>query len=198
MQFLTVRHRQSGTEKHARQFGGWGAFFEFDYEVIHDPMIERVGVRLGRNVGEYCWRELWPDIQYGVRLGFDQAERQGVRLCCINILIAGTEEHVADTSNAVVMLLLVEFVRSRIVEWAEPLPPLRAEWLTSDVVALARGIDATAALDGLPALTDALLEAGCADPLVIEHLQTCTDHAPSCWVVEMIRAQAAARGSTSG
>ncbi|MBM3980095.1 MAG: hypothetical protein FJ304_07385 [Planctomycetes bacterium] len=70
---------------------------------------------------------------------------------------------------------------------------MRAEWLTSDVVALARGIHASAALDGLPALCDALLEAGCDDPLVVEHLQTCRDHAPSCWVVEMILDQLTAR-----
>jgi hypothetical protein len=54
------------------------------------------------------------------------------------------------------------------------------------VVALARGIDAGAALDGIPALADALQEAGCDNPLVMEHLRTCPDHSPSCWVVEMI------------
>jgi hypothetical protein len=65
--------------------------------------------------------------------------------------------------------------------------------LTSDVVALARGIHANAGLDGLSALTDALLEAGCDDPLVINHLNMCPDHASSCWVVEMILNQIESR-----
>jgi hypothetical protein len=76
----------------------------------------------------------------------------------------------------------------------EPVPPLHKDWLTSDVVALARGIHANSAFDGLPVLYDALLEAGSDHPLVMEHLQTCSDHAPSCWVTEMILDQAATRG----
>jgi hypothetical protein len=63
------------------------------------------------------------------------------------------------------------------------------------VLAIARGIHANAALDGIPALTDALLEAGCDDPLVMEHLRTCPDHGPSCWVVEMILDAASPRAS---
>ncbi|MCI0464657.1 MAG: hypothetical protein L0Z62_47640 [Gemmataceae bacterium] len=67
-----------------------------------------------------------------------------------------------------------------------PLPPLAAGLLTADVVRLARGIRASAAFDGLPALADALEDAGCDESLMLEHLRTCADHAPSCWAVEMI------------
>lgn len=127
------------------------------------------------------------DIYAGVRVGWEDARSDdSARLCCTKLHILATRDNPVDTSPYVIRLLLSEFVRKRIAEWAESLAPLRAEWLTSDVVALARGIHANAALDGLPALTDALLEAGCDDQLVMEHLQTCPDHSPSCWVVEMI------------
>ncbi len=64
--------------------------------------------------------------------------------------------------------------------------PLAAGWLTRDVLDLARGIRADSAFDGLPALADALEDAGCDESLILEHLRTCADHAPSCWAVEMI------------
>jgi hypothetical protein len=66
------------------------------------------------------------------------------------------------------------------------LPPLPARWLTADVVQLAQGIRTADAFDALPILADALQEAGCDDSLLLEHLQMCPDHTPSCWVVEMI------------
>ena len=100
-----------------------------------------------------------------------------------------------DTSPQLVRTRLTEFIQPQIVAWVNPLPPLHKDWLTSDVIALARGIHATSAFDGLPVLHDALLEAGCDDPLVVEHLRTCPDHSPSCWVVEMILAGITARAS---
>jgi hypothetical protein len=155
--------------------------------VSHDPTIETLGVQLSPNTTKrYGSREYGTDIQLGVQTGCDEARREGVRLCCASLLVLGINEDAIDTSPHVVQTRLAEFVRSHVVKWSEPIPPLRAEWLTADVVALARGIHANAALDGLPALTDALIEAGCDDPLVLEHLKTCSDYAPSCWVVEMI------------
>jgi hypothetical protein len=188
VQFLTIRERKSGTEKHMRQFGGQGEYFVFGYEVSHDPSLESVGVQLGRDVQSDHAREYGPDILAGVLAGLEEAQRKGVRLCCTRLLIPSIRDFPVDTSLRLVRARLAEFVLSRLTEWAEPVEPLRRAWLTSDVVALAKGIHATAALDGIPALTDALLEAGCDDPLVMEHLRTCPDHGPSCWVVEMILA----------
>jgi hypothetical protein len=195
MQIRTVYQRQRGTERHLRVIGGRAEFFSFDYEVSHDPTIERVGVQLSPDVA--VSREYWPEIQEGVRNGCAEALRLGVRLCSTSLLILATKEHPVDTSPHVVRTNLATFVSSRVAGWSEPIA-LHPEWLTSDVVALARGIHTHSALDGLPALTDALLEAGCDDPLALEHLRMCPDHGPSCWVVEMICAQAAARDGTVG
>jgi hypothetical protein len=197
MQFRTVRQRQTGSDRFARALGPRGEFFAFECAVSHDPTIESVEVQLSPDVAGYVSREYWPGIQSGVCAGRDQMRAAGVHLCGTSLLILGTKEHPVDTSPRVVRERLAEFVRSRVVGWSEPIA-LRSEWLTSDVVAIARGIHASGAQDGLPALTDALLEAGCDDALVIEHLTTCPDHGPMCWVVEMIRTQAALRDGTSG
>jgi hypothetical protein len=194
MQFRTVRQRKTGTEEYARPAGPRSLFFTFDYEVSHDPTIEGVGVQLNPDVKEYPSWEYGPDFHVGARIGWEDAlYDDAVRLCCTKLQVLRTRDDPIGTRPHVIRLLLIDYVRNRIATWAEPIPPLRADWLTSDVVTLARGIHANAALDGLPALTDALLEAGCDDPLVIEHLLTCPDHAPSCWVVEMILQQIESR-----
>ena len=69
---------------------------------------------------------------------------------------------------------------------AHPVIPLPPEQITSTVLALSRGIADDDAFDRLPILADALQDSGCDDPLVLDHLRTCTDHTPGCWVVEMI------------
>lgn len=187
MDFFTVRERRTGTETHTRQMGPRGEFFAFDYEVSCDPTIEGVGVLLSTDVLRSASWDYSSDIRTGACVGWDDVRHKvDTRLCCTKLLIMRTRDNPVDTSPRAIQELVGRFVCARLTAWAEPIPPLRPEWLTSDVVALARGIHANAALDGLPALTDALIEAGCNDPLVMEHLRTCPDHTPSCWVVEMI------------
>lgn len=198
MQFRTVLQRQTGTETRARPAGPRGQFFAFDYELSHNPTVEEVGVQLSPDIKKHAAWDYASDIHTGVRIGWEDARSDdSLRLCCTNFHILRTRDNPVDTYPAVIRSLVAEVVRKQITARATPLPPLHTDWLTSDVLALARGIHANAALDGLPALCDALLEAGCDDPLVIQHLQTCPDHAPSCWVVEMILHQAAARGDAS-
>jgi hypothetical protein len=187
MQFRTVRQPKSDSERLARQAGPRAVFFAFDYELSHDPAIEGVGVQLAAGIWNYASWDYQSEICTGARVGWEGAQHDdGVRLCCTRLSIQRTRDNPVDTSPAAIRSVLFQCVRNRVAAWAEPIPPLRPEWLTSDVTALARGIHANAAFDGLPALTDALIEAGCDDPLVMEHLKTCPDHAPSCWVVEMI------------
>lgn len=59
-------------------------------------------------------------------------------------------------------------------------------WLTSTVVALARGIDADRAYDRLPILADALEDAGCADADVLSHCRGAHAHTKGCWVIELL------------
>jgi hypothetical protein len=62
---------------------------------------------------------------------------------------------------------------------------LDPSWLTSTVVALARGIAAKKALPGLPILADALQDAGCADEDVLGHLRSGLPRRGR-WVVDLV------------
>jgi hypothetical protein len=69
---------------------------------------------------------------------------------------------------------------------APPGPVAEPSWLTSTVVALARGIDAEDAFDRLPILADALQDAGCADEEVLAHCRAGGPHAHGCVVVDLL------------
>lgn len=64
------------------------------------------------------------------------------------------------------------------------------EWLTSTVVALARGVYEDRAFDRLPMLADALQDAGCEDAAVLGHCRGEGPHARGCWVVDRILGRA--------
>src|SRR5207244_10805761 len=55
--------------------------------------------------------------------------------------------------------------------FGNPFRPVAVDpaWLTSDVVALAGGIDAERAFDRLPILADALQDAGCTSDEILNH-----------------------------
>jgi hypothetical protein len=60
-------------------------------------------------------------------------------------------------------------------------------WLTSDVLALARGIYAKKAFDRMPILADALQDAGCTNEDVLSHCRdTQLTHVRGCWVVDLL------------
>jgi hypothetical protein len=60
-------------------------------------------------------------------------------------------------------------------------------WLTSDVVALARGIYEEKAFDRMPILADALQDAGCANEDVLAHCRDVSaTHVRGCWVVDLL------------
>jgi hypothetical protein len=191
MQYATIRERRTGKCR-VRTAPGRGLFFHFNHALDPDPTAERVAVHAGPDLFRSCPRAFWPDIEAGVREGFDATCASGVRLCCTRLTISSVVYHDLDTLPEGVRLRLKCFVRDRLTEVVQPIDPFPAKWLTSTVAELARGIHADRAFDRLPILADALQDAGCADPLVIEHLQTCPDHAPSCWVVEMILGRLAA------
>jgi hypothetical protein len=182
-------------------------FHRFWYELTPDPTVEGIRAQSAITQGSLP-RELWPDVEVGIRMGYEDAIRggpgarggwedefsSGVRFCSLRFTMTFAMYHDVETTPHAVQVNVSRCVNYDLARQCEPVPPLHKDWFTSDVIALAHGIHANSALDGLPALYDALLEAGCDDPLVMEHLQTCLDHSPSCWVTEMIVDQAARRG----
>jgi len=59
-------------------------------------------------------------------------------------------------------------------------------WLTTDVVALARGIYEDRAFDRLPLLADALMDAGCDSDDILSHCRSEGPHVRGCWVVDLV------------
>lgn len=193
MQFLTVLTPKRERFHVRVQPGGRGMYFnDFEYELHDDPTAEGIAVHFGPDLRKYLPRDFWPDVDIGVRRGAADARvNSGLRLSCVRFTLTFAKYHDVDTSSQGVQARVADCVYANIaLRQTEDMWPLHRDWLTSDVVALARGIAASRTPDGLPALTDALLEAGCDHPLAMEHLRTCPDHGPSCWVVEMICAQA--------
>jgi hypothetical protein len=69
----------------------------------------------------------------------------------------------------------------------KPTVKLDPTWLTSTVVALARGIYAERAFERMPILADALQEAGCANKRILEHCRDAKQpHVRGCWVIDLI------------
>jgi hypothetical protein len=63
---------------------------------------------------------------------------------------------------------------------------LDPNWLTSTVVALAKGIYEERAFDRMPILADALQDAGCDSDEVLTHCRGSGPHVRGCWVVDLI------------
>jgi hypothetical protein len=62
----------------------------------------------------------------------------------------------------------------------------RHAWRTETVRTLARYIRAKEAFDRMAVLADALEEAGCDHPVILNHCRLCPIHCPDCWVIGFI------------
>jgi hypothetical protein len=71
-----------------------------------------------------------------------------------------------------------------------PLPfrpvTVRPSWKTEEVTSLARHVFEGGDFGRMPALTDALLNAGCDDPDVLDHCQSAGPHVRGCWALDLI------------
>jgi hypothetical protein len=133
---------------------------------------ERLGGVLGRRLAEVpaglapaVWQTLALPTLYAVRAQDDLAREAQEE--------AETEERRAQ-ADLLRCLFGNPFRRVSI----EPL------WRTSDVLAVARGIDEERAFERLPLLGDALEDAGCTDEQVLGHCRGGGLHAPGCFLVE--------------
>jgi hypothetical protein len=64
--------------------------------------------------------------------------------------------------------------------------PIDPSWLTPGVRDLAGWIDLSGDFDGLPALGDALEEAGCDGPEILEHCRRPGGHVRGCWALDAV------------
>jgi hypothetical protein len=71
--------------------------------------------------------------------------------------------------------------------FGNPFRPVQVEqgWLTQDVLALARVIYDEGQFGEMPYLADALIDAGCTNPDVLEHCRRPT-HYRGCWILDLL------------
>ena len=67
----------------------------------------------------------------------------------------------------------------------QPLP-FDPHWLTANVTDLSRTIYDERAFERLPILSDALMDAGCAEETVLAHCRSELPHARGCWLIDRI------------
>lgn len=80
-------------------------------------------------------------------------------------------------------------LRDVVGPWPGPLPPIDPLWrLRHDgaVVQLARQAYDLETFDLLPIVADALEDAGCSDPRLLEHLRRPGEHVRGCWVLDLL------------
>jgi hypothetical protein len=72
--------------------------------------------------------------------------------------------------------------------FGNPFRPVVADsrWFAGTVVALATALYQERAFDRLPLLADALEEAGCSNPEVLDHCRRSGEHARGCWVLDLL------------
>jgi hypothetical protein len=60
-------------------------------------------------------------------------------------------------------------------------------WRTKPAVALARRMYAAREFSDMPILADALQDAGCEHPAILDHCQSTGPHVRGCWVIDLVR-----------
>ena len=75
----------------------------------------------------------------------------------------------------------------RIAECLHPSQPaaMNPRWRNSDTLGLARAVLCDRAWDRLPILADALMDAGCDDDHLLDHLRAGGRHAEGCWALDL-------------
>ena len=81
-----------------------------------------------------------------------------------------------------------ELVREVFGNLFRKLEPMRPEWRTDNVMALAKGIDAEQDYQALLVLADALQDAGCDEREVLDHFRGGRGHVRGCWALEWVLA----------
>ena len=72
--------------------------------------------------------------------------------------------------------------------FGNPFRPVTVDpcWLTSTAVAIAKTIYEERAFDRLPILADALEDAGCDEPALLDHCRSDGTHVRGCWAVDLV------------
>jgi hypothetical protein len=180
------------------QTGMRGRYFWFEGVLSQAPEIETVDAILSPDAqpGQFVQSYVAPMLEAIRRSCTQRAadwRESGGRICSTRVAVKAMREHPADTTLEGVQIRSAWFGRDiSSGSWTRAVADCPETWRTETVLRLARGIAAAAIFDTVPILGDALEDAGCDDPLVLDHCRVCRDHSPRCWVVDWILAGSSA------
>ncbi len=112
-------------------------------------------------------------------LGSDVLE--DARLACAWSAPASQQEEAFAAEGALQAQLVREII-------ANPFRPvvLAVAWLTRDAVAIAHEIYDERRFGDMPILADALEDAGCKDPTILDHCRQSGQHVRGCWLIDTL------------
>ena len=118
----------------------------------------------------------------------DDLRRNAIRLEVSGAALPGQDEQEAAAAARAEGFQQAELLREFFGNPFRPalLDPCWLHWNDDCVVRLARAIYDEMRFEDLPILGDALEEAGCGLPAVLEHCRTRRSHARGCWLVDQI------------
>ena len=121
------------------------------------------------------------DLRLSEALGCQAAAHASQTGATEQVIQAAFESAANDEDRAQADLL-----RDLFSEWFRPVE-LDLAWLTSDVLALARGMYESRDFGAMPILADALQDAGCDNADVLAHCRGANAvHVRGCWVVDLL------------
>jgi hypothetical protein len=127
--------------------------------------------------------EYMDDVRNADNLLIDNAN------CSRSWILKGNNPTLNSLYDALYEESLTDDIIPLILECTGPLVPItfNGRWLTSDVLALARGIREQKAYDRMAILADALQDADCDNDQILDHCRdTAVRHNEHCWVLTRI------------
>lgn len=174
--FVEVAERYADREIHANDLR---TAREHCYVLVSSLDMAEKLVRRGKGHGS-------PALAVLELLGREAKKALGGAVCCLlGILWGGVDWDLDDCPAEPRRSTLCHVLRDVFGNPFRPTPFPRS-WQAGPVLAVAESIYAERAFAEMPVLADALEEAGCDDPRILEHCRQPGLHARGCWVVDLV------------
>ena len=170
----------SASERKLRLFGALGLW---EYVRFRPDLRNGICPRWANITEQYADGEVgfedWNGVRTSVHGTFHDVDPHQQAMKGVDWALACCDHEPSES------LLLAEFLRDLFGNPFRPVP-LDPSWLTSDVVAIARGIYQDREFQRMPMLADALQDAGCCEHDLLEHCRQPIQHVRGCWVVDLV------------
>ncbi|MGF1581995.1 MAG: hypothetical protein ACFCD0_21935 [Gemmataceae bacterium] len=156
--------------RHARQQGKGGAIFP----ILHREAVAKACLSRSLLYEQKPKTELAQLFRFGAEEAIFAAEQAREAELAVAAEFTPMREKVAQA----------ELIRDIFPNPEFPPSTIESRWLNDDVHRLAEYIYENECFEQMPILADALEEAGCSDPQILDHCRNGLSHVRGCWVVD--------------